>query len=432
MHSEVTGNWWGYNVDPARRHQKLHPGLGAYEEVDPESGPGLDYASYLQLDRLLAAQAPVTTVPDERIFIITHQLAELVFKQMIFDLGVITTTLELISGYPDDAFHAAVFGPDAGVWTAAATAAARLEYSSGVVIPRIFQYLDFFPDSQRSTFSSSEFAAFRESLRPASGFQTAQFRLIQRAFGKGALLGIRLFPTCSFAARYGIADAPEVANVTDRVILREQGAIANPEAGSGLNVPERIETAVDHVLERIAHMAEGTVVPETGRGALPLSVVKLQDADVELAVREYGIPAPSAESVGTFRADLRKAMLAENARREQLARARAGANHLRSEGGGTELTRILDRLVGTDAHLHGKHARSLLTIHFRMASRRISEVHEHARLEQTSKPSDGTAEGGPRYLQHMRTYLIPLFPGFVAYSEDHLSSKESGREPSDA
>lgn len=421
MLSEVTDNWWCCTVDPARPFGKILPAMGAYEEVNPESGGGLDYASYLKLDRLLSAQTPASTAPDERIFIITHQLSELVFKQMIFDLVLITTTLESVLAFADDAFHAAVSGRGDDLWKPAARAATRLAYSSGSVLPAIIRYLDAF-DGAPDTFSNSEFAEFRKYLAPASGFQTAQFRLIQRAFGKAPLMGIRLFPTREIAPKYKVDDPPVVVSVTDTMILRDQSRIAAPEAGSTLHVPERIEDAVNHVLERISRMAEGTGAP---------AVVKIGGDDVDHAIERFAAQWPSDatsrfEAIHIFSNDLRQAVAAENARRETLADARAGSEYLHDQGPGSDLAGILDHLVATDVHLHGPQEQGFLTTHYRLARNHITALEKQAARSGTDPPSAGTAGGGPPYLQRMRRNLVPLFPAFVAWSEDHLAPKQPG------
>src|SRR5438105_5020538 len=48
----------------------------------------LTYAGYLQLDRLLSAQHPLSSPPhhDELLFIVQHQVTELWFKLILFEL----------------------------------------------------------------------------------------------------------------------------------------------------------------------------------------------------------------------------------------------------------------------------------------------------------------------------------------------------------
>jgi tryptophan 2,3-dioxygenase len=59
----------------------------------------MDYSSYLQLDKILDAQAMESAkhgepAHDEHLFIVIHQTYELWFKQVLWDLGSIIKVLE--------------------------------------------------------------------------------------------------------------------------------------------------------------------------------------------------------------------------------------------------------------------------------------------------------------------------------------------------
>ena len=60
----------------------------AVTESTPFAGPQLRYETYLQLDKLLSAQQPVTKTAehDEILFIIQHQVAELWFKLILHEI----------------------------------------------------------------------------------------------------------------------------------------------------------------------------------------------------------------------------------------------------------------------------------------------------------------------------------------------------------
>src|SRR4026207_2381158 len=57
-------------------------------EAPPSSGSQVRYDIYLQLDKLLSAQQPISRAPehDEMLFIIQHQVAELWFKLILHEL----------------------------------------------------------------------------------------------------------------------------------------------------------------------------------------------------------------------------------------------------------------------------------------------------------------------------------------------------------
>jgi hypothetical protein len=109
-------NWWQFSIDPEQRGDRIMTGPAGRREVNPPLPDGrrlLDYHTYLGLDRLLACQTPGSLVPDERVFIITHQLFELAFKEMIFDLSVIAATLTHLLDLDDAGeFHALSTGTE--------------------------------------------------------------------------------------------------------------------------------------------------------------------------------------------------------------------------------------------------------------------------------------------------------------------------------
>lgn len=126
------------------------------------------YGEYLQLGKILNAQAPESTkygaeAHDETLFIIIHQTYELWFKQILHELGSIRDIMEN-KPLPN---------------TALSTIEARL--NRVIKIQKIL--VDQLPVIE--TMTSLDFMDFRDFLVPASGFQSIQFRLIE------AILGIK-------------------------------------------------------------------------------------------------------------------------------------------------------------------------------------------------------------------------------------------------
>lgn len=112
----------------------------------------LTYWEYINLDVLLNLQQPKTSFPDEKIFIIYHQITELYFKLIISEMEQIAQ-IEPIT----DAFFKE-----------------RLE--------RINMYFDQLISSFTLMWKGMErdqFLKFRMSLLPSSGFQSAQYREIE-------------------------------------------------------------------------------------------------------------------------------------------------------------------------------------------------------------------------------------------------------------
>lgn len=113
----------------------------------------LTYWDYIQIDTLLSLQKPRTSFPDEKIFILYHQITELYFKLILNE----QEQLVLNDAPPD-----------------------RTCFLKR--IKRINRYFDHLIDSfdvMIDGMDPEQFLNFRMSLLPASGFQSGQFRLIE-------------------------------------------------------------------------------------------------------------------------------------------------------------------------------------------------------------------------------------------------------------
>ena len=117
----------------------------------------LTYGTYLRLDDLLSAQAPLTESHDELLFIIIHQVYELWFKQILHESALLQARLEE--------------GDSAG-----ALATAR---RIAKILKTVVGQLDIL-----ETMTPRQFAAFRPELGSSSGFQSAQFRYLEAVLGR--------------------------------------------------------------------------------------------------------------------------------------------------------------------------------------------------------------------------------------------------------
>ena len=125
-----------------------------------------NYHDYLKLESLLSCQELVSgeigeRAHDEMLFIITHQVYELWFKQILFELDSIFKVFDRDN--IDESHIGVVVG--------------RLE--------RINEIQQLLIDQIKilETMTPMDFLNFRDLLTPASGFQSAQFRLIENKFG---------------------------------------------------------------------------------------------------------------------------------------------------------------------------------------------------------------------------------------------------------
>ena len=117
-------------------------------------GEPITYWDYIQTDALLGLQTQRTTLPDEMVFIMYHQINELLFKMILWEI-------EQVSHH--DNLDAQFFS-------------ARLM--------RISRYFDMLTTSFTIMMDGMEveqYLKFRLTLTPASGFQSAQYRKIEFA-----------------------------------------------------------------------------------------------------------------------------------------------------------------------------------------------------------------------------------------------------------
>lgn len=116
------------------------------------------YSGYLQLERLLSAQAPLSSPAhhDEMLFIIQHQTTELWFKLVIHEL------MAAIEHVRKDELE-----PSFKIIARVKQIQAQLYNQWGVL----------------ETLTPSEYVQFRHVLGPASGFQSLQYRIVEFLLG---------------------------------------------------------------------------------------------------------------------------------------------------------------------------------------------------------------------------------------------------------
>jgi tryptophan 2,3-dioxygenase len=112
----------------------------------------LTYWDYIHLDTLLSLQNPRTSFPDEEIFIMYHQITELYFKLSLHELEQIASRKEL----------------DVKFLTK------RVQR-----VNRYFANLTQSFEVMVDGMDREQFLKYRMSLLPASGFQSAQYRMIE-------------------------------------------------------------------------------------------------------------------------------------------------------------------------------------------------------------------------------------------------------------
>lgn len=112
----------------------------------------ITYWDYIQTDALLNLQTQRTILPDEMVFIMYHQVNELLFKMILWEMQQLCHTDK-----PETAFFT-------------------------TKLDRISRYFDMLTtsfDIMGDGMEVEQYMKFRNTLTPASGFQSAQYRLIE-------------------------------------------------------------------------------------------------------------------------------------------------------------------------------------------------------------------------------------------------------------
>lgn len=114
----------------------------------------LTYWDYIHLDTLLSLQSPKTSFPDEKVFIIYHQITELYFKLVLLELEQISHKENITEQF-------------------------FIERVDRII--RYFHNLENSFEIMVTGMEKEQFLKFRMALLPASGFQSGQYRFIELA-----------------------------------------------------------------------------------------------------------------------------------------------------------------------------------------------------------------------------------------------------------
>ncbi len=127
------------------------------------------YGEYLQLDKIIKAQHPVSfehgkePAHDEMLFIIIHQAYELWFKQILFEVG---SVIEIMSK------------PSLNDNSSELQTIVHRMNRVVTILKVLVQQIDIL-----ETMTPMDFLDFRDMLRPASGFQSWQFKILEAKLG---------------------------------------------------------------------------------------------------------------------------------------------------------------------------------------------------------------------------------------------------------
>jgi tryptophan 2,3-dioxygenase len=126
------------------------------------------YSDYLQLDKILGAQQPESDLRkqeahDEMLFIVIHQAYELWFKQLLYEVNSVAAIMQKPSLNDNS--------PELQ------TVVHRLSRTVSILKLLVHQI------DVMETMTPMDFLDFRDMLRPASGFQSWQFKALEARLG---------------------------------------------------------------------------------------------------------------------------------------------------------------------------------------------------------------------------------------------------------
>lgn len=114
----------------------------------------ITYWDYILPDALLSLQIQRTTQPDEMVFIMYHQINELLFKMILWEINQVSNKADVTAAFFSEK------------------------------LTRVSRYFDMLSSSfsvMGDGMEKEQYMKFRNTLTPASGFQSAQYRLIEFA-----------------------------------------------------------------------------------------------------------------------------------------------------------------------------------------------------------------------------------------------------------
>ncbi len=183
---------------------------------------GLTYGGYLGLDRVLAAQKPLSNEHDEMLFIIIHQVKELWMKLSLHELRAVAHQIQ--TGELDPAFKML----------------SRVARIQGQLI-MAWDVL--------STLTPFDYSKFRGKLGRSSGFQSAQYRELEFVLGNKNRELLRVFESepAVHERLTAVAERPSIYDECLRLLSRRGFRIPEEKTERDWAEPyapdERVEAA---------------------------------------------------------------------------------------------------------------------------------------------------------------------------------------------
>lgn len=197
----------------------------------------INYWDYIQVDTLLTLQKTRTDFKDEAIFVMYHQVTELVLKMMIHELKQLVE--ESLSEQ---------------IWIDK--------------LNRLIRYTDMLItsfDVMRSGMDYDDYNIFRSTLTPASGFQSAQFRYLE-------LYCTRLDNLINERGRTRLPESPSIEDFFDNIYWKDAGY--NRKTGEKSLTLRQFEEKYEESFISLAKKMQGNTLEEKANKMNPSKELK--------------------------------------------------------------------------------------------------------------------------------------------------------------
>ena len=201
------------------------------EDVHWDLTEALSYGQYLHLDKLLDAQKPLSYHHDEMLFIMIHQVSEIWMKLCLHEL---TATIACVRR--DD------LGPTFKMLARVSTIQQQLLHSWDVL----------------ATITPSDYSAFRNALGKSSGFQSAQYRMLEFTIGNKNADMIKVFRSdpANFGPLERALAAPSLYDEVLRLLSRRGFDLPAESVDRDFSLPYRASKQVAAAWLSVYHNAE--------------------------------------------------------------------------------------------------------------------------------------------------------------------------------
>ncbi|HLW14603.1 MAG TPA: tryptophan 2,3-dioxygenase family protein [Flavobacteriaceae bacterium] len=213
------------------KYQNLGENPATYLDGLLQAKP-INYWDYIQVDTLLTLQKTRTDFKDEAIFVMYHQVTELVLKMMIHELKQLVEE-------------------DLGeeIWI---DKLGRLTRYTDMLITSF--------DVMRSGMSYDDYNIFRSTLAPASGFQSAQFRYLE-------LYCTRLENLINQRGKERLPENPSMEDMFDNIYWKDAGY--NRKTGKKTLTLRQFEEKYEESFINLAKKLKGKTLEEKAKKMNP-------------------------------------------------------------------------------------------------------------------------------------------------------------------